>query len=204
MSTGTPTLAERDDNIDFTPTGPPMTLAEYHALPEDPNVDRMLIRGRLWEKPMTKRTRKHARLESRIAQILGNWADTRPKPRPEVYSGEIGCDLPELESGVGIDVAVVSPELEATLTDNDKYIVGAPTLVVEILSPSDRVEEINLKLDDYLAAGVPLVWVVDPFRKTVVVHRPDADPEMFSGNDEFTGAPHLAGFTTSVSQLFDR
>lgn len=202
MSAGTPALAERNDDIDFTP-GPAMTLEEFHALPEDPEVERMLIRGRLWEKPMTKRTRQNAHLVSRIAHVLLMWAEQQPMPRPEVYSGEIGCDLPGQETGVGIDVAVVSAELEATLSDKEKYVIGAPTLVGEILSPSDRVEEINAKLDVYLAAGVPLIWVVDPFRRTIVLHRPDASPEMFTGDDELAGDPHLPGFKIRLSQLFE-
>ncbi|MGD9853475.1 MAG: Uma2 family endonuclease [Planctomycetaceae bacterium] len=204
MSAGTPTVAQRDDDIDFTPPGPAMTLADFHALPDDPDVERMLIRGRLWEKPMTKRTRSHAFLESRVAYLLWTWAEQQPAPRPRVYSGEIGCDLPGLETGLGIDVAVVSAELEATLSEREKYIVGAPTLVVEILSPSDRVEEINAKLDDYLAAGVPLIWIVDPFRRTIVQHRPNAEPEMFTGKDEISCDPHLSGFRMTVGDLFGR
>jgi Uma2 family endonuclease len=184
--------------------GPRMTLAEFHALPDDPHLDRMLIRGRLWEKPMTKRTRKHGRLESLIAHVLLEWVEQQPEPRPEVYSGEIGCDFPELESGVGIDVAVVGAELEASLSEDDKYIVGAPLLVVEILSPSDRVEEINLKLNDYLDAGVPLIWIVDPFAQTVVVHRAGDKPALLTVSDELRGDPHLKGLSLPVSRLFRR
>ncbi len=203
MSTGTPEQLVTDPDWDV-PTGPAMTLAEFHELEDDPNVERMLIRGILWESPMTKRTRDHSRIESRISQLLGNWADEQPLPRPEIYSGEIGCDLPELETGVGIDVAVVSAELEAKLGNDEKYIIGVPTLVVEVLSPTDRVAEVNAKLDNYLAAGVPMIWVVDPFKETIVVHRPDREPQMFTKLDELSGSEVLPGFSVAVKDIFNR
>lgn len=202
MSTVTPQAPANTPEWDRLMPGPKMTLAEFHALPDDPQRERMLIRGRLWEKPMTKRTRKHARLESRIAHILLTWAEQQPEPRPQVYSGEIGCDLPGLESGVGIDVAVASAELEASLSDDDKYIIGAPTLAVEILSPTDRIEEINLKLRDYLDAGVPMVWIVNPFDETIVVHRPDIEPKLFTGRRELSADPILPGLHVNASDIF--
>lgn len=181
-----------------------MSLEEFRALPEDPEVDRMLIRGRLWEKPMTRRNRTHARIEARITSLLERWLEKLPEPQPEVFSGEIGCDLPELGTGVGIDVAVVAPEILADLNEDDKYIVGAPILAVEILSPTDRVEEIHAKVTDYLESGVQAVWIVDPNFETVVVHRPDADPQMFRGDDELAADPYLPGFAVPVSKVFRR
>lgn len=41
----------------------------------------------------------------------------------------------------------------------------APVLVVEILSPEDRMSRIQEKLDDYHRMGCPCVWIVDPARK---------------------------------------
>ena len=201
MATASPLTIE--DDVESAPR-PRLTLEQFHALPDDPNVDRMLIRGRLWEKPMMKRNRHHARVETRIGSLLERWAEGQPQPQPEVFSGEVGCDLPELESGVGIDVAVVSPQLLAGLDEEEKYIIGAPILAVEILSPSDRTEEITAKVQDYLAAGVQAVWVVHPFFCYVVVHRPDVNPKMYSGDEQLSADPYLPGFSVPVSKLFRR
>jgi Uma2 family endonuclease len=76
-------------------------------------------------------------------------------------------------------------------------------LVVEILSPSDTVEEIAEKVDSYRNAGVPHVWVVDPYFKTVTVHRPEAEPMMFNVTQEISAEPQLPGFRTLVARLFD-
>ena len=181
-----------------------MTLEEFHALPEDGGVERMLIRGELWETPKTKRNKRHTRIEARIAQLIGNWIDSHPTPPGEVCSGEAGVELPDLQTGVGIDLIYIRNEYLARQEDDDTYWIGPPTLAVEILLPSDRQADLWAKVDDYLAAGVGLVWVVDPHFKTVVVYRPDAKSLMASGDDELSGEPHLPGFRVPAAKVFAR
>ena len=50
------------------------------------------------------------------------------------------------------------------------HVVGAPDLVVEIISPSTRRKDHGKKLALYMAAGVREYWIVDPYRQTVVVY----------------------------------
>src|SRR6516164_2607030 len=47
----------------------------------------------------------------------------------------------------------------------------APELAVEVVSPNDLYEEVDEKVEEWLAAGVQLVWVVSPRLRTVTVHR---------------------------------
>jgi Uma2 family endonuclease len=47
----------------------------------------------------------------------------------------------------------------------DEIVVVAPLLCIEVLSPEDRMSEIQEKLDEYLDMGVDSVWVVDPRRR---------------------------------------
>lgn len=82
------------------------------------------------------------------------------------------------------------------------YFEGAPDLAVEVLSPGDTAEEIEEKVDDYLAAGSPLVWVVNPRRRTVTVHRLDANPVVLRIEDTLDGADVLPGFTMKLSEVF--
>jgi Uma2 family endonuclease len=180
-----------------------MTAEEFLALPDD-GMDRMLIRGRLWERAMTRRNRWHSRVEAQIVYLLKRWRETLPRPRGQVYSGEAGFRLRrDPDTIVGIDVAYVSAEIAGRDPDDTMLIDGPPILAVEILSPNDNQEEIAAKVDSYLEAGVPLVWVVDPHFQTVTLYRPDGQPEMFSGNDELTGDPHMPGFRVAVSQIFE-
>src|SRR6266849_8839900 len=126
-----------------------MTAEEFLALPSD-GVERWLIRGQLREKLMTYRNRWHSRIEAQIVYILKRWLELQALPRGEVYSGEVGCRLSRNpDTIVGIDVAYVSAELAALEPKDTTIIDGVPTLAVEILSPSDKEEEVNEKVDQY-------------------------------------------------------
>jgi len=52
-----------------------------------------------------------------------------------------------------------------------RIIREAPALCIEILSPEDRWPRVQVRLDEYLAMGVPEVWVFDPETRTVHVLR---------------------------------
>jgi Uma2 family endonuclease len=135
-------------------------------------------------------------------QIL-EWLERQPEPRGQVLGGEVGVRLGRTpDSTVGVDVVYVSAEVVARQADDTTLIDGVPVLAVEILSPSDRVEEIDEKVDGYLAAGVALVWVLDPHDRTVTVYRPAARPQLFNEDQEVTGDPHLPGFRAPVGRLF--
>ena len=139
-----------------------MTAEEFLALPED-GEHRELIRGRLIEEPMTYRNRWHAGTESECCFLLNNWLSTHPEPRGKIVSGEAGFRLREDPTTiVGIDVAYVSAEVVAATPSASALFEGPPVLAVEILSPSDRQENVAAKVREYLAAGTAVVWVVDP------------------------------------------
>jgi Uma2 family endonuclease len=185
-------------------TMPLMTTAELLALPED-GIERYLIDGQLRERPMTRRNRTHSRIEARLAHLLGNWLDQQPEPRGAVHSGEAGCILRhDPDTTVGIDVVYIGPEQAAREPEDTSLIDGPPVLAVEILSPTTTQEEIDEKVDQYLAAGVPLVWLVDPHFRTVRVHRPGAEPELFNVTQELSAEPHLPGFRVAVARIFAR
>ena len=51
------------------------------------------------------------------------------------------------------------------------HIEGAPTLVVEVLSPSTQIYDRGAKMQAYAAAGVQEYWIVDPLGKTIEIYR---------------------------------
>ena len=181
-----------------------MTIDEFLALPDD-GTERMLIRGVLWEKPMTRRNRHHALAEANVAQLLNEWRKRQPQPQGIVLSGEAGFILKhDPDSGVGIDVAYVSPETTARQAAADTTMIdGPPVLAVEILSPNDTQKEVHAKIADYLSSGVAIVWVVEPVFQTVTVYRPHQKTEFFTDDDELTVESDLPGFRVRVSQFFE-
>jgi Uma2 family endonuclease len=82
------------------------------------------------------------------------------------------------------------------------HIRIAPDLAVEVVSPNDLVYEIDEKVEEFLAAGVPLVWVVNPETRTVQVHRPTGPGVILRAGDELTGEDVLPGFRCRVADLF--
>jgi Uma2 family endonuclease len=183
----------------------PMTMEEFLALPDD-GTERWLIAGELRERqrPMPYRNRFHSRTMTRTGKFLDNWLDGQPPPRGQVLTGDAGVRLcADPETILGIDIVYVSAEVMARQTLESTIVDGIPTLAVEILSPNDTLEDVNDKIDAMLAAGVLLVWIIDPRRRTVTVHRPGAEPELFNVRQELSGEPHLPGFRVPVARLFE-
>jgi Uma2 family endonuclease len=195
-------VGERDEVEVEAVTDRRMTLEEMLCLPVA-DVERDLIDGRLVERAMTKRSRWHARAEVRIGYLLEDWLETLPEPRGEIVGGEAGFRIRRNpDTSVGIDVAYVSSEAIAATPEKSPYFEGPPILAVEILPQSNLHGEMVEKIRAYLEAGVPLVWLVDPDFRTVIVYRPDGPPEMFNVLQELSGGPHLPGFRTSVARIF--
>jgi len=179
-----------------------MTTEELLALP-DKDVERWLIYGQLREKAMTKLNRWHSRVMARLARFLDTWVEKLPEPHGSVLCGEVGCRLarnPDVT--VGIDVAYIGPELAAQEPEDTRLIDGVPILAAEILSPNDTTEEIDEKVEAYLAAGVAVVWIVNPRHRTVTVYRQGAEPELFNASHTLTAEPHLPGFSVPVAEIF--
>ncbi len=183
-----------------------MTSEDFLALPDD-GIERELIRGvvkvRGERGKMTRRSRKHTRVVANVSHLLCEWLLTQPLPRGEILSGEAAFQLsPDFDSNVGIDVAYVSAELASASAADAFDIEGPPTLAVEVLSPSDQHRDIVEKIELYLDASVPLVWVLDPDLKVVHVHRPNEEPVSFNVRQELTAEPHLPGFKVAVADFF--
>lgn len=78
-----------------------------------------------------------------------------------------------------------------------------PDLVVEVVSPNDKVSELDEKIDAYLLDGVRLIWVIDPQRRKAVIYAPDAEqPRHLAGNAVLDGEDVLPGFKVVLSSLF--
>lgn len=90
--------------------------------------------------------------------------------------------------------------------ENEQFPQGictlAPDLAVEVISPNDTAYEIDEKVEEYLAAGVRLVWVVNPHTRTARVHRADGSVSQLHEADEMDGEDVLPGFRCRVGEFF--
>ena len=182
----------------------PLTTEHLLAMPDD-GVDRDLIRGQLKETAVTKRNRFHSLAVARLTRLLDEWLDSAPVPGGEVHSGDVGTILRRNpDTTVGIDVALFSADVIARQTGGTTLIEGVPLLAAEVLSPTDRHEYVRDKVLEYLAAGVRLVWIVDPYFQTVQVHQSAVPPETFNREHQVSGGEILPGLTIAVADIFQR
>jgi Uma2 family endonuclease len=100
------------------------------------------------------------------------------------------------------DVAFVRWERLPGGTPPEGYIPVPPDLAVEVRSPSDEPGEIARKLGLYQSAGVPLVWWVDPKRRTVSIHQEGRSVAELDEGDELDGEDVLPGFRLPVAAIF--
>ena len=84
-----------------------------------------------------------------------------------------------------------------------KFWVGAPDLAVETMSPWDTVFEVDEKVQEWIAAGTRMVWVVNPRQKTVQILRSNTTVRVLSVNDRLDGEDVVPGFSIAVAEIFE-
>jgi Uma2 family endonuclease len=83
-----------------------------------------------------------------------------------------------------------------------KFTERIPKLVIEVLSPNDRMTQLNRRIGQYLERGVSLVWLVDAAVHSVTVYRSDKYPMVLDDSDELTGQEILPDLRLRVVDLF--
>lgn len=84
----------------------------------------------------------------------------------------------------------------------DGYVNSAPDLAVEVVSPGDTASEIQNKVQDYLAYGTQVVWVVYPQQRLVVAYYPDGTARTLREADTLSDEAVIPGFSCRVSDIF--
>jgi Uma2 family endonuclease len=75
-------------------------------------------------------------------------------------------------------------------------------LAVEIVSPGDTASEIQNKVQDYLACGTPMVWLVYPQQRLVIIYYPDGTARTLQESDTLSGEAVIPGFSCQVAEIF--
>ena len=105
------------------------------------------------------------------------------------------------------DAGWVSPDQLGTLPPAGQRPYGfpfAPRFVVEIRSRSNSVAEQQARMEEWIAYGVALGWLIDPFLRQVHIYRPGAAPEVLDDPEILSGDPELPGFVFNVrNRIFD-
>ena len=158
-----------------------------------------LIDGRIVR--MNPTGRSHAFVESNLSSALTLFV--RQRKLGQVLVGEVGVftrlDPDRVRAA---DIAFVSNE-RLSRTSSKGYLKVAPELVVEVISPTDRWQDVRQKLEEYFAIGVHRVWIVEPDNRDVLVCSASTEMRKFGEGDMLVGEGVLDGFTLPVAELFE-
>ena len=177
------------------------TLVTAEELFEQPDDGRRyeLVSGEL--RMMSPSGWRHGEVVGSLHTLLGY--HVRKNQLGKVFGAETGFRLSRDPDTVRApDVAFIAKENLPEHDPQEAFWPGAPDLAVEVLSPSDTTGHVDEKIDAWLSAGVPLVWVVDLGLRTVTVYRSRTDIGVQPSGTRLDGADVVAGFSCAVDEIF--
>ena len=175
----------------------PMSAEELFDLPEDGRSE--LVEGEIIR--MTPSGAEHGVAAARIGRLL----------QAHIEADDLGvCCGPgtgfilqrDPDTVRASDAAVV---LKSRIPDTGipaGYWPFAPDLAVEVVSPSDRLADVHVKIAEYFAAGTRLVWLVESETRMVHVYGSPHEVEVVGTEQELDGGDVLPGFRCAARRLF--
>ena len=182
----------------MTIAGRLMTADELLHLPDD-HLRHELIDGVLTTMPPTGD--EHGGVTVNLTTPLDVFV--RANRLGRVYAAETGYWLsrnPDLVRAP--DVSFVTQDRVEAAGRIRGFREGAPDLAVEVLSPDDRPSQVARKVTDWLTHGTRMLIVVDPKRRRVRVHRPEAPVVELGEDDMLDGGDVLPGWELPVREIF--
>lgn len=178
-----------------------MTAAEFFEWVHRPeNADRHfeLERGEVIEMPPPGKY--HGFVCGNVSRILGNFAASRGKGY--VCTNDAGVIV---ESGPdtvrGPDVTFYEDAQSSDDMDR-QYAAVPPLLAVDVMSPTDRINRVNIRIAQLLSRGVQMVWIIDPEARDVSIYMPAREPKLLKDPDILTVEELLPGIRIPISDLF--
>ena len=174
-----------------------LTADDYRAMPET-GPRYQLIEGELIMSPAPNRY--HQDISRNLEFLLLKYLEKRPigklyHPPFDVYLTQFNVFQP--------DILFVTKERLSILTEAGAE--GAPTLVIEILSPRTAILDKEAKRKVYAREGVEELWILDPTTKTLAVFRlqnDPAEPEAVYGLRQTFGSQCFPGLKLRVREIF--
>lgn len=141
------------------------------------------------------------RRNSDLITDLNLWA--RRDGTGVVFDSSTGFRLPDGATR-SPDAAWVSRERLARIApaDKDRFLPLAPDFVLELASPSDDVDALDQKMQEYRANGVRLGWLLLPAKPQARIYRPGARPLTLDAPTEIDGGDVLVGLRLDLRPIW--
>ena len=132
---------------------------------------------------------------------LGIWS--KADGRGEIGDSNTGFYL-ENRAERAPDASWISKDRLAAIPEPmlEKFLPAAPDFVIELRSPSDRLAKIQEKMEEYVANGVQLGWLIDPFEQSVHIYSKSSPVEILKNTKEVRGTGCIEGFVLDLSEIF--
>lgn len=203
MSTTTPIATEREPLVlRFSPRLKKMSEHEFYEfcqLNRDLRLE-LTSEGDLIIMPPTgsKTGIRNSRLNLRLA----GWAEK--DGTGQAFDSSAGFMLPN-GAKRSPDFAWVSNERWNALTEEEQeeFAPLCPDFVVELRSRTDILANIQRKMEEYMANGAQLGWLIDPLERKVHVYRPSAPVEELDNPQTISGEPLLGGLSLNLGEIWD-
>jgi len=179
------------------------TYADYFKWQFEERVE--LIKGRIF-KMSPAPNRIHQKISGYIYNAIYNYLRSK---ECEVYAAPFDVRLPRKSKDDQDIITVLQPDI-CIICDlsklDDRGCIGAPDIVIEILSPGNNAKELKNKYEVYEESGVKEYWVVSPQDDTFIIYtlidgKYDASRLMVAG-DTIT-SPLLQKFSLNLADLFE-
>jgi Uma2 family endonuclease len=146
----------------------------------------------------------HGSVENKIAAYLFMYGEL--KGHGESRCGESGVVLQRgsLQTLYGADALFIKKQHLPVKYSREGYLETVPSIVAEVRSPSDSAKYLQEKIAAYLKAGVEVVWMLDPQKRSVTVFKPKRSSRILAGNEFLTANGIIPGFKVKVSDLFPK
>jgi Uma2 family endonuclease len=132
------------------------------------------------------------------------WAWNVINESGEVFDSNGGFRLPDT-SIKAADVAWLRKDRWAKLSqaEKEKFAPICPDFVLELRSKNDKLEDIKIKMQEWIANGCLLAWLIDPQEQKVHIYRPYQMPEIVVGfQNKISGEEVLKGFELDLSKVW--
>ncbi len=177
------------------------SYADYFKWKFEERVE--LLKGKIFE--MSGPNRVHQKLVLKLGSSLSFFLENSSC---EVYIAPFDVRLPRKSKNDKDIITVVQPDV-CVICDksklDDRGCIGAPDIVIEVLSPSNNKKDLKYKYQIYEEAGVKEYWVVFPHYRSLMIYtltndKYVASPFLFSGDIAESAA--LPGFKLDLTGLF--
>ncbi|MGE0681192.1 MAG: Uma2 family endonuclease [Candidatus Binatia bacterium] len=141
------------------------------------------------------------RRNSKLIVRVGTWAEA--DGTGVTFDSSTGFTLPNgaIRSP---DASWIKKEKWETLSaeQQEEFAPLCPDFVIELRSPSDRLSELQAKMQEYIDNGALLGWLLDPQERRVYIYRPNLPIEILDDPAELRGDPVLPGFVLAVREVW--